>query len=204
MIGEEHLLRLWINSISTFPEDLEDPDGCNSSCCYCQIVKSEFKNCANRKRINHDRKFRFVAYIQSEIIRTSNVLLALVWFLTVRISFLVLEKAHANAVFYLATHCRGRGSLCYRVASCRAAAFSHRATVLLLTALLANQHLYLKVAGNWRELMSHSKLTVASQSQEGLRVASQSEEGLTVTSQSEVVEPQATKNNRKSIQQGSE
>ena len=68
----------------------------------------------------------------------------------------------------------------------------------------ANQHLYLKVAGNWRELMSHSKLTVASQSQEGLRVASQSEDGLMVASQSELVEPQATKNNRWSIQQGSE
>ena len=52
--------------------------------------------------------------------------------------------------------------------------------------------------------MSHLKLTVASQSQEGLRVASQSEEGLTVASQSELVEPQATKNNRWSIQQGSE
>ena len=41
-----------------------DPDSCNSSCCYCQIVKSEFKNCANRKRINHGKKFRFVNYIQ--------------------------------------------------------------------------------------------------------------------------------------------
>ena len=58
----------------------------------------------------------------------------------------------------------------------------------------------LKVAGNWRELPSHSKLTVASQSQEGLTVASQSQEGLTVASQSqegltvasqsELVEPQ--------------
>ena len=52
--------------------------------------------------------------------------------------------------------------------------------------------------------MSHSKLTVASQSQEGLRVASQSEEDLTVASQLELVELQATKNNRMSIQQGSE
>ena len=117
---------------------------------------------------------------------------------------IVREKAHTNAVFYLETHCRGQGSLCYRVASCRATALSHWAFVLLLTALLANQNLYLKVAGNWRELMSHSKLTVASQSQEGLRVASQSEEGLMVASQSELVEPQATKNNRRSIQQGSE
>ena len=95
-------------------------------------------------------------------------------------------------------------SLCYRLASYRAAALGHGATVLLLSALLANQHLYLKVAGNWRELLSHSKLTVASQSQECLRVASQSQEGLTVASQSELAEPKATKNNRRSIQQGSE
>ena len=46
--------------------------------------------------------------------------------------------------------------------ACRAAALGHGATVLLLTALLANQHLYLKVARNWQELMSPSKLTVAS------------------------------------------
>ena len=52
--------------------------------------------------------------------------------------------------------------------------------------------------------MSHSKLTVASQSQEGSRVAGQSEEGLMVASQSELVEPQATKNNRRSTLQGSE
>ena len=39
--------------LSTLSE--ADPDGCNSSRCYCQIVKSEFKNCANRKRINHDK-----------------------------------------------------------------------------------------------------------------------------------------------------
>ena len=32
-----------------------DPDGCNSSCCYCQIVKSEFRNWANSKRINHGK-----------------------------------------------------------------------------------------------------------------------------------------------------
>ena len=95
-------------------------------------------------------------------------------------------------------------SLCYTLASCRATALGNGATVLLLTALLANQHLYLKVAGNWRELLSHSKLTVASQSQEGLRVASQSQEGLTVASQSKLAEPKATKNNRRSIQQGSE
>ena len=69
-------LTIGVQQLVKLPE--ADPDGCNSSCCYCQIVKSEFKNCANRKRINHDKKFRFVAYIQSEIIRTSNVLLALV------------------------------------------------------------------------------------------------------------------------------
>ena len=50
-----------------------DPGGCNSSCCCYQIVKAEFKNYANRKVINHSKKVRFINYIQSEIIRTSDV-----------------------------------------------------------------------------------------------------------------------------------
>ena len=54
------------------------PDGCNGSCCYCQIVKSEFKNYANRKKINHGKKFRFVNYIRSKLIKNCMYLLALV------------------------------------------------------------------------------------------------------------------------------
>ena len=72
-LGKNKTEIMLMTFFDTKPE--ADPDGCSSSCCYCQIVKSEFKNYGNRKRINHGKKFRFVNYIESEIIR---YLLALV------------------------------------------------------------------------------------------------------------------------------